>query len=84
MAELFYIYTRPDARGHGIARRLMHQWLKKMAEKLPAGMALLEVRASNVAALKLYEAFGFTMMRRRRHYYPDGEDAFILTRALDA
>lgn len=41
----------------------------------------LEVRASNHAALSLYQKFGFKEAGRRRRYYADtGEDALILWR----
>jgi ribosomal-protein-alanine N-acetyltransferase len=36
---------------------------------------LLEVRASNTAALSLYDSLGFTRFNVRPRYYSDGEDA---------
>ena len=38
----------------------------------------LEVRVSNIGAIKLYENFGFKSAGVRPKYYPDGEDAMIL------
>jgi [ribosomal protein S18]-alanine N-acetyltransferase len=48
--------------------------------------ATLEVRASNQAAIALYEKFGFKIAGRRPHYYSDlrsntSEDALILWRS---
>ena len=44
----------------------------------------LEVRESNRAARRLYEGFGMQTVGRRVAYYSDtGEDALILTVALD-
>ena len=41
----------------------------------------LEVRESNVAAIALYERYGFRAAGRRRRYYQDnGEDAVIMWR----
>ena len=37
----------------------------------------LEVRASNAAAIALYERAGFARTAFRRHYYADGEDAYL-------
>jgi ribosomal-protein-alanine N-acetyltransferase len=62
-------------RRQGIGRRLLRQILEDTA----AARATLEVRRSNVAALKLYEGLGFvtTAVRPRYYSHPD-EDALIL------
>ena len=39
----------------------------------------LEVRRSNVAAIALYEKFGFHVSNCRRGYYHDGEDALLMS-----
>ncbi len=39
----------------------------------------LEVRVSNTPAIALYERFGFSADGKRSEYYPDGEDALIMT-----
>ena len=44
----------------------------------------LEVRASNLAARKLYSSLGFEETRIVKRYYPEGEDAVIMTRKLRA
>jgi len=50
--------------------------------------ALLEVRASNLAAVRLYRGLAFAVIGRRRNYYvacgnaPDREDAIVMARAL--
>jgi len=43
---------------------------------------LLEVRASNVAAIRLYESAGFTRFNVRERYYNDGEDAVEMMRTV--
>ena len=42
------------------------------------------MRASNGAARALYAGCGFEEVGERRRYYADGEDAVIMTLALDA
>jgi ribosomal-protein-alanine N-acetyltransferase len=44
--------------------------------------AVLEVRPSNAAALRLYHAHEFRLLGRRSAYYSDGEDALVLGRKL--
>jgi ribosomal-protein-alanine N-acetyltransferase len=47
--------------------------------------ATLEVRPGNGPALALYETFGFRVVGNRRGYYADtGEDALLLTCALNS
>jgi|KBSSwiStaDraftv2_1062776.scaffolds.fasta_scaffold796516_2 ribosomal-protein-alanine N-acetyltransferase len=69
-----------DARRRGSATMLLRH---AMAEAAACGAtkATLEVRESNVAALRLYERLGFHVAARRPRYYskPD-EDGLILWR----
>lgn len=38
----------------------------------------LEVRPSNLAAIRLYRKAGFEVFRKRSHYYEDGSDAYVM------
>lgn len=40
--------------------------------------ATLEVRTTNIPALRLYQKFGFEQIGRRKRYYKSGDDAAIL------
>jgi ribosomal-protein-alanine N-acetyltransferase len=69
-------------RRRGLARRLLERLL---AEGRRAGLrvALLEVRESNHAARRLYQALGFEEVGHRRGYYASPvEDALLLRKAL--
>ncbi|BAY85611.1 ribosomal-protein-alanine acetyltransferase [Calothrix parasitica NIES-267] len=62
----------------GMGAALLYS-LIKTARKRYLERATLEVRASNQAAISLYEKFGFKTAGKRRRYYQDnGEDALIL------
>jgi ribosomal-protein-alanine N-acetyltransferase len=66
-------------------RRLGHRILRHLLETGRHGgchSAVLEVRPSNEAALRLYRAQQFRTLGRRPRYYSDGEDALILGRRL--
>ncbi|MDY6897249.1 MAG: ribosomal protein S18-alanine N-acetyltransferase [Cyanobacteriota bacterium] len=69
-----------DAQYHrqGMGAALLYS-LINTARKRYLERATLEVRASNQAAISLYEKFGFKTAGRRRRYYKDNqEDALIL------
>jgi ribosomal-protein-alanine N-acetyltransferase len=72
--------VQPDLRGQGLASRLLAD---VMAELAAAGAtrATLEVRRSNVPALRLYAKAGFVEAGVRRNYYTQPvEDALVLVR----
>ena len=70
----------PEFRRQGLATLLMRQLLN-VAQAEGATRALLEVRRSNVPAIRLYESLGFSVADVRRAYYTQPEeDALILAR----
>jgi ribosomal-protein-alanine N-acetyltransferase len=76
--HMMNLAVRPEARRRGIGRRLVSHALS-VGELRGARTALLEVRASNVAAIALYEDLGFVKKDVRRGYYDHPrEDAMIM------
>jgi ribosomal-protein-alanine N-acetyltransferase len=70
----------PAWRRQGLARQLLRAVLAA-AEAGGASRATLEVRRSNVAAIRLYEGLGFTVTAVRPDYYLEpAEDALVLWR----
>src|SRR3979490_296070 len=64
---------------HGGYGRILFAALVQAAYDLGAKWITLEVRTSNENAQRMYEAFGFKVIGRRRGYYTDnGEDAIIM------
>jgi [ribosomal protein S18]-alanine N-acetyltransferase len=77
--EILNFGVRPEARRSGIGGMLLRVALAWGAE-LHAEKALLEVRASNFAALQFYEHRGFQIVGRRPRYYVSPiEDALLLS-----
>lgn len=77
--QILNIATAPDCRRQGIGRRLLEYVLARGSRQGLAGV-WLEVRASNLSAIQLYENLGFKHQGQRRRYYPDGEDALIMSK----
>lgn len=85
VADVMTITVHPAARGTGLGRRLMDH-LVRSATQRGAEALLLEVRADNEPALRLYARTGFEPLSTRRGYYrgPSGPvDAVVLRRLLD-
>jgi len=69
----------PDFRRRKIGERMLLSIFER-AERLGAEWLTLEVRASNLAAQRLYEKYGFRPAGIRRRYYSDNnEDAIIMS-----
>jgi ribosomal-protein-alanine N-acetyltransferase len=76
--ELENIAVHPSMRRQGIGRRLLSALLNH-ARLVGAGRILLEVRESNVAAIRLYESCGFVVLGNRREYYGNPvENALVM------
>jgi len=72
--EILNLAVDPAERRKGIAGRLLSEVLA-----VAKGTWFLEVRASNAAALQLYESAGFHRAgRRRNYYYEPAEDAIVM------
>ena len=78
--HILNVATAPAFQRRGLARALMEH-LRAEARRAGAQFFFLEVRASNQAAIRLYEQQGFNEMGRRRNYYPavnGREDAILM------
>ncbi|KAB0668699.1 ribosomal-protein-alanine N-acetyltransferase [Oryzomonas sagensis] len=80
-AEILDIVVAPHLRGRGIARALLEHAVA-IAQGKQAGIMRLEVRASNRAAIALYERSGFSRTGVRTKYYEGVEDALLMEKSL--
>ena len=71
-ATLVYIAVDPAFQRRGLGRELL-EFLIRELETRDVFTLWLEVRASNVAAIALYESLGFNEATIRRNYYPTAE-----------
>ena len=72
----------PEARRQGKGRMLLAGILKH-GRDAGCEWAYLEVRAANLAAIRLYRKAGFKTFRKRSHYYEDGSDAYEMGAAIE-
>jgi [ribosomal protein S18]-alanine N-acetyltransferase len=79
--HLLNLCVTPRAQRMGAGLALLREAVRIARGKGLSGM-LLEVRPSNVRAVRLYERFGFVTIGRRKSYYParhrGREDALVM------
>jgi ribosomal-protein-alanine N-acetyltransferase len=68
VADVMTVAVVPDRRGRGLGDMLLEELLRLAADG-GAEAVMLEVRADNVAARRLYERHGFEEVSVRRRYY---------------
>lgn len=77
-ADITNVAVLPSHRKKGIAGKLLKQLLEE-AKKQNLHSIYLEVRASNIAAVTLYEHAGFKEVGQRKNYYDNPrEDARLM------
>lgn len=82
VADVMTIAVAPAARGTGLGRTLLDELVARAASR-GAQALILEVRADNEPARKLYDRNGFQQISVRRRYYQPGDvDALILRKHL--
>lgn len=77
---LMSIAIRKGMWGKGYGKKLMEFLIDYFKEK--ANRFMLDVRRSNIRAIRLYQSLGFKISSIRHAYYSDGEDAFLMVREL--
>lgn len=83
-AHVLNLCVAPHTQGKGYGR-VMLEHLMEIAKDYRAETMFLEVRPSNLNAIKLYHTLGFNEIGTRRDYYPaqnGREDAVVMARML--
>lgn len=81
IAQLARIGIDPLYRNRGYGQILLENLIVR-AKHAECEFMSLEVRESNKPALRLYEKNGFITVNVSQGYYPDGENAVVMTLAL--
>lgn len=79
-ASLFNIAVDPAFQRRGLGRQLLQHLIDELIKRDVLTL-WLEVRASNLPAIALYEQLGFNQVSRRPNYYPTAsgrEDAILM------
>ena len=71
----------PGYRRKKVATQLIKESIEAMKE-YGANELYLEVRMSNITAVKLYESLDFKIVKELRHYYRDMEGAYLMAQKV--
>ena len=80
-AHLLNVAVAPPNRRRGYGEMMLEDAMSE-ARRAKCARIVLEVRIGNVAAIGLYEKFGFKKVAQRPRYYADGENADIMVKDL--
>lgn len=76
-ADILNIGIHPEYRKKGYGTQLMQHMIKQAFQEGVDNITL-EVRVSNQPAIGLYSSLGFKQAAKRKQYYQDGEDAYLM------
>lgn len=82
IADVQTIGVHPDYAGMGLGRHLMGLLEHTARTELAAEATMLEVAATNQAAIGLYSSLGYHHIHTRANYYPGGIDGHIMRKDL--
>lgn len=80
-STIFKIIVKDEYRNKGIAKKLLEESFKMLKKEKVLYMTL-EVRKSNLYAIKLYESCEFKKVTVKEKYYKDGEDAIYMVKGI--
>ncbi len=80
-ADMQDLYVLSEKRRQGVGDALCGAFIDD-AKSRGVKKLFLEVRESNLPAVKLYEKVGFTFLSVRKKYYSDGENARVFIKEL--
>ena len=80
-AEILNLFVIESMRKQGFGKRLVAEVIR-LCKSEHIEHLTLEVRTSNIAAIRLYQSLGFQHVTTRTNYYEDGEDALLMMRKI--
>jgi ribosomal-protein-alanine acetyltransferase len=83
VGHVIAVAVDPQYRRRGLGLQLMIEVETEFSRR-GATLARLEVRTTNRPAHRLYRKLGYVVTQRLSHYYTNGEDAYLMTKALDS
>lgn len=72
--DIIAVYVAKEARGQGIAKKLMNSIISKIHENKSVKRLLVGVNPEQIPAFNLYKGLGFTIVKKERMILGDGKE----------
>lgn len=72
--DIIAVYVAKEARGQGIAKKLMNSIISKIQKNKSVKRLLVGVNPEQVPAFNLYKGLGFTILKKERMILGDGKE----------
>lgn len=79
--RIYSIAIAPEARGLGLAKRLMN-YTEEVCKKELKDRITLEVSKENLPAITLYQSMGYRIVGERPNYYANGGSALLMLKRI--
>lgn len=79
--DITTIAVQSDYQHHGFGTVMMNE-IMEIANQYKARKVMLEVKPENVAAISLYQKYGFEVIGLRRNYYGPSKDALTMQKVV--
>ena len=81
---IFGVYVAPEVRDKGVSKLLLEALLHELKTNPTIATVKLEVNKAQLAAVKLYKPFGFTVVEEENSLLGDGNyyDTYVMERLL--
>lgn len=76
-ARIYSLCISLEFNGMGLGKKLFIEMVETLRKKRILKEAKLEVKVSNLGAIKLYESLGFKKIDYKKEFYSDGTDAIV-------
>jgi len=81
VSELLGIAVEPERQGKGIGGMLLRA-IESRSEPLNIKWLFLHTAVDNMQARRLYEKTGYRDLEIKRNFYPEGQDAVVMYKAV--
>lgn len=81
VSELLGIAVRPESQGKGIGDLLLHA-VERRSASLNIQWIFLHTAVDNITARRLYEKSGYINLEIKKDFYPEGQDAVVMCKAV--